>query len=98
MSGGTGPMWAHNGREIFYLNGRQELVTNEVRPGPTFSIGEPRVLLAANSYEFTPNYQLYDISPDDRRFIMVRAISPEGGTELILTENWFQELKARASR
>jgi eukaryotic-like serine/threonine-protein kinase len=98
LSGGTAPMWARSGREIFYFNGRQELVVNEVRPGPTFSIGEPKVLFEASSYQFAPNYQLYDISPDDRRFVMVRSVSPEGGTELILTENWFQELKARVRR
>ncbi len=49
LSGGTGPIWAHSGRELFYLNGRQEMVSTEVRPGPTFSVGETRILFPASS-------------------------------------------------
>jgi hypothetical protein len=98
LSGGTAPMWSHSGRELFYLNGRQEMVSVEVRPGPTFAVGEPRVLFPANSYNSPANYQLYDVAPDDKRFLMVRGVTAEAGTELILTENWFEELKARVRR
>ncbi len=98
LSGGTAPMWTHSGRELFYLNGRQEMVSVEVRPGPTFAVGEPRVLFPANSYNSPANYQLYDLAPDDKRFLMVRGVTAEAGTELILTENWFEELKARVRR
>ena len=34
-------------------------------------------------------------SADDRRFVMVRGVTAAEESELILTENWFQELKAR---
>ena len=40
-------------------------------------------------------YALYDISPDDRRFLTLRAVSPE--RRLVLVENWFEELKEKAS-
>jgi Tol biopolymer transport system component/tRNA A-37 threonylcarbamoyl transferase component Bud32 len=96
LNGGTAPRWAHSGRELFYVNGKQELVVVDVRPGPTFSAGEPKVLFSLASYSLTTNYPLYDVSPDDKRFIFVRGVTPEGGTEVVLTENWFQELKVRA--
>ncbi len=36
----------------------------------------------------------YDVSPDDQRFVMFRFGEPdEGDAELILVENWFEELK-----
>jgi len=98
LSGGSAPRWAHSGRELFYVNGRQEMVSTEVRPGPTFAVGEPRVLFPANSYNLIPSYPLYDVAPDDRRFLMVRGVAAEGETELILTENWFEELRARVRR
>jgi Tol biopolymer transport system component/tRNA A-37 threonylcarbamoyl transferase component Bud32 len=98
LSGGTAPKWAHSGKELFYINGRQEMVSTEVRPGPTFSVGAPQVLFPAISFDLTQNYPLYDVAPDDRRFVMVRGVAPAGGTELLLTENWFEELKARVPR
>ena len=97
LSGGTGPMWAHSGRELFYLNGRQEMVTTEIRPGPSFSVGETRILFPAGGYTLTGNYPLYDVAPDDKRFVMVQGVAA-AETELILTENWFEELRARAGR
>jgi hypothetical protein len=38
------------------------------------------------------------VSPDDKRLLFVRWVTPERGTELVLTENWFQELEARAGK
>ena len=98
LSGGNSPLWAHSGRELFYVNGRQEMVSIEVRPGATFTVGEPRVLFPATSYNITPTYALYDVAPDDRHFLMVRGVAAEAQTELILTENWFEELRARVHR
>jgi serine/threonine protein kinase len=95
LSGGTGPIWAHSGRELFYLNGRQEMVSIEIRPGPAFAVGETHILFPAGAYTLTGNYPLYDVAPDDRRFVMVQGVAA-AETELILTENWFEELKARA--
>ena len=39
----------------------------------------------------------YDVTPDGQRFLMVRPVDlpPEPATELVLVENWFEELKAR---
>ena len=36
----------------------------------------------------------YDVTPDDRRFVMIRFGEPdEGNAELIFVENWFEELR-----
>ncbi len=56
------------------------------------------MLFPANSYTNPANYQLYDLAPDDKRSLMVRGVTAEAGTELILTENWFEEPKARGRR
>jgi serine/threonine protein kinase len=98
LSGGTAPRWAHSGRELFYINGRQEMVSSEVRLGATFSVGEQRTLFPANSFSLAETFPLYDVAPDDRRFVMVRSVAAAMETELILTENWFEELKARAGQ
>ena len=41
---------------------------------------------------------MYDVSPDDRRFVMLRIGDDDdvdSETELILVQNFFEELRAR---
>jgi len=95
-SGGTEPLWARNGRELFYKNGAQDLVAVQVLPGEAFTMGEHQTLFSARAYLSDVYHQLYDVSPDGRRFVMIRA--PGGGDddlELIVVENFFEELKAK---
>jgi tRNA A-37 threonylcarbamoyl transferase component Bud32 len=95
---GVAPLWARNGRELFYVNQNREMVVVPVTSTPTLRLGAPRVLfrlakeLHLSRKEF---YTPYDISPDGRRFIMARRIDPGLGDDapLIVTENWFTELK-----
>ncbi|MEP7325527.1 MAG: protein kinase [Gemmatimonadota bacterium] len=97
--GGQAPLWAHGGREIFFVDGNRNMVVTPVAGGMSPGLGERRVLfrMGVDLYLGEPeNYTPFDISPDDKRFIMVRqaATAPEKPT-FILVENWFEELKAR---
>ena len=94
-SGGTLPMWAHNGRELFYINGRQDMMSVSVQPGASFTAAQPKVLFPAAQYSLAGNAGIYDVSPDDKRFVMVRAATGGQGTELVVVQNWFEELKGR---
>jgi Tol biopolymer transport system component/tRNA A-37 threonylcarbamoyl transferase component Bud32 len=97
LNGGTGPRWAKSGRELFYVNGRLELVATPVKPsGATLEVGQPKVLFQANTYLLIPTFPAYDVAPDDKRFVMLRSAAATEDTEIILTQNWFEELKARA--
>jgi eukaryotic-like serine/threonine-protein kinase len=97
-NGGTQPLWAHNGQELFYeSNGG--LMRVAVKMGSTFEVGTPRTLLDG-SYLFHPVTglgRMYDVSRDDQRFLMIKDSS---GTDarppsarIILVQNWFEELK-----
>jgi serine/threonine-protein kinase len=94
-SGGRLPVWAHSGRELFYLNGRQEMTSIPITPGAGFAVGQPRVLFPAAPYVLEGNAGVYDVSPDDRRFVLIRAATGGSGTELVVVQNWFEELKGR---
>ena len=87
-------MWAHSGRELFYRNGANELVAVDVTEQPTFAAGQQRVLFSIAGYLGSPRHALYDISPDDQRFVMFRQVQDEQG-ELIWVDNWFEELKEK---
>ncbi len=91
--GGTEPRWAHSGRELFYRSGGQLMVV-PVTPGESFAPGTPKPLFALTGYRAARNRQQYDVTPDDRRFLMIREFG-NSAEELIYVENWFTELKAK---
>ena len=40
-------------------------------------------------------HQQYDVTPDDQRFVMIRNLGGTDAGELIVVENFFEELKAK---
>ena len=94
--GGVEPVWAHSGRELFYRNGANELVAVQVSEGSSFAWDRQDVLFSMADYLRSNGYPMYDVSPDDQRFVMLR-IGGEGtaASELILVQNFFEELKER---
>jgi DNA-binding SARP family transcriptional activator len=96
--GGTEPVWSHRGSELFYRDASGNLVAVKVNAGPTFSLVRDMVLFPAagfSSLRFNPQYA---VSPDDRRFLMVRPLKTSSPDKLIFVENWFEELKAKSRK
>ena len=95
--GGTGPVFAHSGRELFYRNGANELVAVQFTEDPTFAAGQQEVLFPMDGYLTATGHAMYDVSPDDRRFVMLRTGGNEGAAsaEVYLVVNWFEELRQR---
>ncbi len=89
-------MFAHNGRELFYRNGANELVAVQFTENPTFVAGQQEVLFPTDGYLIASAHAMYDVSPDDRRFVMLR-MGDEGAAsaEVHLVVNWFEELRQR---
>ena len=95
ISGGTGPLWAHSGQELFYQNGQDEIVAVQVETEPTFSAGQSTVLFSAADFRYYRLHRHYDVAPDDQRFVMIRALGDSGPNQLVLVTNWFEELRQR---
>jgi serine/threonine-protein kinase len=101
VGGGAGPAWAHSGRELFYVNRERKLVAVEVPPGAGFRTGAVRELFTLERLSDTPFHRGYDVTPDDRGFIMLEAgevAATSGDTYLNVTLNWFEEVKAAMER
>jgi serine/threonine protein kinase len=97
--GGGEPIWSHSGKELFYRDGDENLVAVTVRTTPTFSTGAATVLFSAAGFRSAENQAQYAISPDDRRFLMVRQSAATTASEkLIVVENWFEDLKAKSRK
>ena len=90
--GGAEPRWARSGRELFFRTADSVYVAAVV-PGTGFRAESPRALFGGRFA--TGNPTNWDVSPDGRRFVMVRApdVAAEG-TPVSLVLNWFDQLRA----
>ena len=95
-AGGREPAWGRSGRELFYLNGRNEMVVAEVQTGTTFSVGKQRTLFPASDFARPGPVPSFSVSPDDKRFVMIRSVAPSAETEMVLIQHWAEDLKRRA--
>ena len=82
---------------MFFESGGQLKVVN-VPPGPAFNPGTPKALFSLGGYRRARNRQQYDISPDGKRFIMIRESGNPGGRGVVYVENWFAELTAKMKK
>jgi len=94
-SGGTRPLWAPDGQELFYIAPQGELMAIPVRTERAFTFGNAETLLQGRIYLSIELGRTYDISPDGKRFLMIKEADDAGLSEpkLILVENWVEELK-----
>jgi serine/threonine-protein kinase len=71
LNGGTEPCWSRDGRELFYREG-DAMMAASVRTQQAFEVTERRRLFSG---AFLPGgaFREYDVTPDGRRFVMVRG-------------------------
>jgi dipeptidyl aminopeptidase/acylaminoacyl peptidase len=99
--GGIMPAWAHSGGELFFMDSDRDLIAVEFNAdsqGPP--VGEEEVLFRLPAGYATSNSNtVYGVTPDDQRFLMARAYQGGDGeavlSELVLVQNFFEELRER---
>ncbi len=97
-AGGTQPAWSRNGRELYYVSGKNELVVAEIRPGATFAVGEQRSLFSLAPFLQLAPVPSYKVSADDKRFLMLREGDAAQETELIVALHWLDGLTGKTAR
>jgi serine/threonine-protein kinase len=95
--GGVQPVWSHNSRELFYMSPTGAVMRVEVGPGSVWAAGA-RTKLFDGPYVGGGGEgfgRQYDISPDGRRFLMIKnvAANQASAPQIVVVENWFDELK-----
>ena len=90
-SGGRLPLWGPRGQDLFYLSAAG-LMAVPVETEPGFAPGNPEVLFDLSGYHFDPG-GAYTVAPDGERFLMIKRSEETSTTELILVQNWVEELK-----
>lgn len=100
--GGTQPTWARNGRELFYtlptietIGRTGKMMVVDVTTTPTFSAGVPQPLKSV--VRLSQPFRGYDVAADGQRFITTqeKESSEPPPAQMILVQNWFEELKRR---
>jgi serine/threonine-protein kinase len=96
-TGGTKPIWARSGQELFYVSPTGALMEVGVARGPTWSATTPS-LVVREGYFTNPVWwgRSYDVSPDGQRFLMIKEGGLDGTappTSLVVVQHWLEELK-----
>jgi eukaryotic-like serine/threonine-protein kinase len=92
--GGTAPVWAHNGRELFYWKESGALVSImavPISPGQAFDFGTAHQI-AQGGYARPIFDRQYDVAPDGR-FVVMKPVGRPPRDEIVIVLNWFEELK-----
>ena len=100
-TGGRLPLWARDGRELFYLAPDGALFGVEVTVGRrgTFQAGTTTRLVAPGYHtsDISNVGRSYDVSPDGRRFLMIKElVEPKQqmpATDIVVVQHWSEELK-----
>jgi Tol biopolymer transport system component len=95
-AGGTRPLWARSGQELFYVSPTGALMRVGVERSASWSATTP-TLLVKEGYFTTPVGRTYDVSREGKRFLMIK----EGGgadqtaapPQIIVVQHWIEELK-----
>jgi serine/threonine-protein kinase len=97
-AGGQQPTWSSNGRELLYVNGKSELVSAEIPPGTTFSVGAQRTLFSVQPFAAVGAVPAYWATPDDKKFLVLREGEAGQPGELVVAENWVQQLASAGTK
>jgi Tol biopolymer transport system component len=92
--GGSEPVWARTGRELFYLEG-SSMMSVAVQTGATFSFSPPTRLFDAAPYRRSTQPPSYDVAADGR-FVMVSPDLESSEAPITVIVNWSELLHRRA--
>ena len=97
-AGGTRPLWARNGKELFYVGTDGALWRVPVEAsGQTWSAGLPTKLFDARYFSGGGTVgRTYDVSPDGQRFLMIKAPATDVAAApsfIVIVQHWDEELK-----
>ena len=98
VGNGWQPTWSQDSRELFYRTVDGQVMRVPFKTTPSFAPDTPAPFVAApqtlRSWSLGPNY---DVSPDGRRFLMIKA--PEQDIRsLTVVQNWDVEVKATIAK
>ena len=91
-AGGTIPKWRKDGKELFFLDNADNIMTVDVAfADKAIRLGTPRVLFQAVGTQRSAG--AYDVNADGTKFLINSGNLKEGSEPFTLVQNWPAELK-----
>jgi serine/threonine-protein kinase len=97
VDGGNMPLWSPDGKELYFVQGSAMMAVSIESRDAQFAAGMPRKLFDFPlSRPFEHDTPSFDITPDGKRFVVIRtAASGSGRRQINVVLNWSQELQAK---
>ena len=94
VDGGTEPVWAKDGSQLFYRNEDKMMAVRITPKRDGLDAGTPTVLFEGHYAvsNVSGGDAWYDVSPDGQRFLMLRIEDPPN-SGILMVEKWTEELK-----
>jgi serine/threonine-protein kinase len=98
IDGGAQPVWTRGGREIVYQDDRARIMSAAVRPGSAgeLDVSTPQSLFTFETGRWSGFDRRFDVTNDGERFLFfvpADTETSEAAVELVLLQNWDQELR-----
>jgi serine/threonine-protein kinase len=97
-AGGQQPLWAASGRELYYINGKRDMIAAQIHPGATFSVGEQKALFSTAPYTGGAGVHGYAVTADGKRFLVTQEGEPLQESELVVAQGWLQQLDGKGGK
>jgi serine/threonine-protein kinase len=95
--GGAFPMWSADGKYLYYGSEGQTIVQLDMTSGPAAATVTARIVMPAqNEYERNSGNVMYAVAPDGRFIVVERTGKGDISGNLVLVQNFFEELRAKA--
>jgi hypothetical protein len=91
--GGSKPLWARDGKEIFFQNGPKMMASRVLSSSPEFRVEAPRLLFEGGFVrdDTDPVLTYLDVAPDGR-FLAVEPAQSGATASVVVVQHWEQEL------
>jgi len=101
-AGGTRPLWAPNGQELFYVAPDGAIMAVRVHPRDgAWSHDSPAKVFAGSYLTGAPvSGRNYDVASDGKRFLMIKEAASQAShaaPQIVVVQNWLNELKRLVS-
>ena len=97
-AGGVQPVWARNGKELFYWDETPALVAVSVDTRSSTFVWGPPLKLFDGTYASSVPDRNYDVSQDGRRFLMLKESANTRPADVVVVLDWLEELKRRVPK
>jgi len=94
VNGGAQPRWRRDGKELFYIAPDRKLMAVDVKAeASTFVVGVPKALFQTHVISYPNPRNIYDVSADGQRFLIITPPEETTSTPVTVVANWTADLK-----